>query len=103
MTELPSPGIVQFVADPVPGNKPREDFSWLNRILLAFLAVVAFWSFLWPAYRAFLNIEIDMNEGWNAYLADAAIHGSMPLYPSPDSLVTNNYPPLSFYLARSAN
>jgi hypothetical protein len=42
-------------------------------------------------------VEIDGTEGWNAYLADAAL-GRMPLYPSPDKLITNNYPPLSYYL-----
>ena len=58
--------------------------------------VIATWSFAWPVYRAFLNIEIEPNEGWNAYFADAAM-GKMPLYPSTDRLITNNYPPLSFY------
>src|SRR5262249_11890088 len=52
---------------------------------------------LWPVYRTFLNIEIDENEGWSAYFADAAL-GRMPLYPHPDQLITNNYPPLSFYI-----
>jgi hypothetical protein len=49
-------------------------------------------------YRAFLNIEITDNEAWNAYFADAAM-GKMPLYPSTAQLITNNYPPLSFYVA----
>jgi 4-amino-4-deoxy-L-arabinose transferase-like glycosyltransferase len=35
--------------------------------------------------------------GWNAYFADAAM-GKIPLYPSADQLITNNYPPLSFYI-----
>jgi len=48
-------------------------------------------------YRAFLNIEITDNEAWNAYFADAAM-GKMPLYPSTAQLITNNYPPLSFYI-----
>ena len=61
------------------------------------LYVIAAWSFAWPVYRAFLNIEIENNEGWNAYFADAAM-GKMPLYPSADQLITNNYPPLSFYI-----
>jgi len=61
------------------------------------LYVTAIWSFAWPAYRVFLNIEIENNEGWNAYFADAAM-GKMPLYPSADQLITNNYPPLSFYI-----
>ncbi len=61
------------------------------------LYVIVVWSFAWPVYRAFLNIEIENNEGWNAYFADAAM-GKMPLYPSADQLITNNYPPLSFYV-----
>ncbi len=61
------------------------------------LYVIAIWSFAWPVYRAFLNVEIQPNEGWNAYFADAAM-GKMPLYPSADKLITNNYPPLSFYV-----
>ena len=61
------------------------------------LFVIAAWSFAWPVYRAFLNVEIQNNEGWNAYFADAAI-GKVPLYPSPGQFITNNYPPLSFYI-----
>src|SRR5437868_6173545 len=61
------------------------------------LYVIAVSSFAWPTYRAFLNVEIENNEGWNAYFADAAM-GKMPLYPSADQLITNNYPPLSFYI-----
>ena len=61
------------------------------------LYAIAMWSFAWPVYRAFLNVEIENNEGWNAYFADAAM-GKMPLYPSADQLITNNYPPLSFYI-----
>ena len=61
------------------------------------LYVIAAWSFAWPVYRAFLNVEIANNESWNGYFADAAM-GKMPLYPSADQLITNNYPPLSFYI-----
>ena len=61
------------------------------------LFLIAAWQFSWPVYRAFLNIEIETNEGWNAYFSDAAL-GRMPLYPSADKLITNNYPPLSFYI-----
>jgi len=66
-------------------------------ILIGCLFLIAALSAIWPAYRAFLNIEIDENEGWNAYFADAAM-GRMALYPSRDLLITNNYPPLSFYI-----
>ena len=66
-------------------------------LLILILSLLAALSAVWPAYRAFVNVEIDINEGWNAYFADAAL-GRMPLYPSRDQLITNNYPPLSFYI-----
>src|SRR5947209_10161883 len=40
---------------------------------------------------------LDPNEGWNAAHALAAMAGGT-LYPSPQSLMVNNYPPLSFYI-----
>jgi len=75
-------------------HKPRPYGLLLGLGLLYAMAAL---FFLWPAYRASLNIVLDSNEGWNAYFADAAM-GRMPLYPSPDKLITNNYPPLSFYV-----
>ncbi|HEY2134529.1 MAG TPA: hypothetical protein VGH49_01500, partial [Xanthobacteraceae bacterium] len=48
-------------------------------------------------WRAQFPMEIAQNEGWNAYHADAAMGGGA-LYPSPDTLIVNNYPPLSFYV-----
>jgi hypothetical protein len=43
------------------------------------------------------HVPLDPNEGWNAAhaLATMAGHG---LYPPPQALMVNNYPPLSFYL-----
>jgi 4-amino-4-deoxy-L-arabinose transferase-like glycosyltransferase len=41
---------------------------------------------------------LDPNEGWNAAHALSLLAGK-GLYPSPQSLMVNNYPPLSFYLA----
>jgi len=40
---------------------------------------------------------LDPNEGWNAAHALALLAGQ-PLYPPPQSLMVNNYPPFSFYL-----
>jgi hypothetical protein len=75
----------------------NTDNSPYLRLVQWLLYAIAIVSFTWPIYRAFLNIEIENNEGWNAYFADAAM-GKMPLYPSTDQLITNNYPPLSFYI-----
>ncbi len=66
-------------------------------ILIWSLAGLAALFLVWPVWRAFLPLEIWGNEGWNAYHADAAMRGAQ-LYPPPDGLVANNYPPLSYFL-----
>jgi hypothetical protein len=64
--------------------------SWLFGLLAApFLA--------WTVWRIGLPMEVDRNEPWNAWFADAVLNGSQ-LYPGPDALLVNNYPPLSFYI-----
>jgi hypothetical protein len=50
-----------------------------------------------PVARLPMRVPINYNEGWNAYQADRAMSGK-PLYPPADSLLSNNYPPLSFYV-----
>jgi hypothetical protein len=42
-------------------------------------------------------IPLDPNEGWNAFFSQIAMSGGN-LYPAGNSLITNNYPPLSFYI-----
>jgi hypothetical protein len=64
--------------------------------VLLFAVACVFFS-AWPVWRAFFPLEIDFNEGWNAYHADAAM-GKGELYPDPAGFVGNNYPPLSYYL-----
>lgn len=44
-----------------------------------------------------LHVPLDPDEGWNAYHAGAAMAGR-GLYPNASSFMTNNYPPLSFYI-----
>ena len=72
------------------------------------VAVLAAYFMAWPVWRAGFPIEIAQNEGWNAYYADAAMGAAgadgggraraAPLYPPTDTLIVNNYPPLSFYV-----
>jgi len=68
-----------------------------TRAQITLLAVLAAYFMVWPVWRAGFPIEIAQNEGWNAYHADAAM-GAAPLYPPTDTLIVNNYPPLSFYV-----
>jgi hypothetical protein len=60
------------------------------------LAVLTVVYLAWPLYRALFPHEIDLNEFWNAAKVVGLGRGE-PLYPPPGSLITNNYPPLSFY------
>ncbi len=67
--------------------------------LLAAGAVLAVFFLLGPLLRIPLHIPLGYNEGWNAYFALRAVDPSLgPLYPRADTLVFNNYPPLSFYV-----
>src|SRR5215472_8814655 len=68
-----------------------------TRAQIALLALLAAYFMVWPVWRAGFPIEIAQNEGWNAYHADAAM-GAARLYPPTDTLIVNNYPPLSFYV-----
>ncbi len=68
-----------------------------TRAQVAILALLAVYFMAWPVWRIGFPIEIAPNEGWNAYHADAAM-GAAPLYPATDTLIVNNYPPLSFYV-----
>ena len=73
-----------------------SDSRYRTVIYLTLLALAAAWFLAWPVWRASFLVEIWPTEGWNAYFQDAAVAGR-PIYPSVDSLVGNNYPPLSFY------
>jgi hypothetical protein len=65
-------------------------------VYLALLSLAAAYFLAWPIWRAQFLIEIWPTEAWNGYFQDAAAAG-LPIYPAPDGLVGNNYPPLSFY------
>jgi hypothetical protein len=66
-------------------------------ISVALLCLLAAVTAVGPLYRATFLAEIDRNEGWVAYHVDAILKG-FPFYPAPDQLITNNYPPLFYYI-----
>src|SRR5271170_5271363 len=87
------------------GCRGRAVISFLGRFdvraQIALFALLAVYFMVWPVWRAGFPIEIAQNEGWNAYHADAAMgatNGAAALYPPSDTLIVNNYPPLSFYV-----
>ncbi len=74
----------------MPRPSPLDMVLLLGTILLALLLAG-------PLLTIPLRIPINYDEGWNAaFDARAAFPGLGPLYPGPDSLVFNNYPPLGF-------
>lgn len=77
-----------------PGTRWDPTLYWCAGVAL--LGVVLF-GMTRPVLTLGRYIPLDPNEGWNAYFADAAINGGV-LYPPADALITNNYPPLSFYI-----
>ncbi len=72
-------------------DRPGRRTAWS----MALLAVLAAVYFAWPVWRALFPLEIDVDEPWNAYNAGRLLAG-LPLYPDAQSLIANNYPPLSF-------
>lgn len=61
------------------------------------LAAASAFALVRAALGIFALAPLDPNEGWNAYHAGAALAGQ-GLYPAPESLYFNNYPPLSFHV-----
>lgn len=79
-----------------PEASSQSRTSWRLLAAILVLAALACLYYAYPLWRAKFPLEIDQNEAWNAYHADAVLRGEK-LYPDPDGLVANNYPPLSFY------
>jgi hypothetical protein len=78
----------------------RETLSL--RILTLVLATGCLLGFAHVVSVIGLHVPFDPNEGWNAAFAQAVISTGSP-YPSPHSLLVNNYPPLSFYLVAAVS
>lgn len=79
-------------------SKGRGDtYAWVERALIFALAVISLILLVGPSIRVALYIPLNYNEGWNAFNTARAF-GPGPLYPDPAALISNNYPPLSFYI-----
>ena len=80
-------------------NERRWDTLATVLLWVAIAGLAAVWisAAAGPSYALFRCIPNGYNEGWNAYWAGVAWQGD-PLYPAIDSPISNNYPPLSFYI-----
>jgi dolichyl-phosphate-mannose-protein mannosyltransferase len=66
-------------------------------IALACLTVLAYLFLWWPLERTPVHMEVNYNEGWNAYNQQRAASGEA-LYGKPPLYYYTNYPPVSFHL-----
>ena len=80
-----------------PRPRSRGQMTLLVRSAIGTLGGLALINSVWPVWRSWFPMEIDVNESWNSFHADAFIQG-LTLYPDKTSLIVNNYPPLSYYL-----
>lgn len=79
-------------------GEPLRD-TWLSAIVLCFMFITMFALFRLPVKRIFANVEVNYNEGWNAYRAAMVAKGT-PLYGAPPGGFGTGtaYPPISFHL-----
>jgi hypothetical protein len=79
------------------GETSRDTLLSSAVICLMIVAYLALFSF--PVRRSLANVEVNYNEGWNAYRA-AMVANGIPLYGTPPQGFGTGtaYPPLSFHL-----
>jgi hypothetical protein len=85
------------LTDETDADARRPAGMWTFAIGLAAIGIGALATFITPLSLLFRTIPRNYNEGWNAFWAEAATQGSA-LYASAESLVSNNYPPVSFFI-----
>ena len=78
-------------------SKASSNRSVPDWVILAILVSFSLLTFVFPGVQAFYHVEVNYNEGWNAYNAQTAA-GHLPLYATKYNWTTVNYPALSFYV-----
>jgi hypothetical protein len=68
---------------------------WLTALVL--LIILTVFHMILPIIRLPFKMEIDLDEGWNAFFSQKAIAGQ-PLYLHPTPWISVNYLPFSFYV-----
>jgi len=80
-------------------NREAAIGTLLSTTAICLMAATMLALFWFPLRRTFANVEVNYNEGWNAYRA-AMVASGIPLYGSPPRGfgTATAYPPLSFHL-----
>jgi hypothetical protein len=73
--------------------------AWLSTIVICLMIVTLIALLGFPVRRTFANVEVNYNEGWNAYRA-FMVANRVPLYGTPPHGFGTGtaYPPISFHL-----
>jgi hypothetical protein len=87
-----------FSRSPTKDAPLTQSFPVRWRVPAAILCSCILLQLAWPLAMMPLHMSSDYGEGWNAYWAARAMAGA-PLYTDRLAAITNNYPPLSFYIA----
>jgi hypothetical protein len=87
-----TPGVDRFII----GETARNQLASGTVICLMTAAMAALFWF--PIKRSFANVEVNYNEGWNAYKAAMVASGTRLYGALPNSFTGATYPPLSFHL-----
>src|ERR1051325_6275646 len=71
----------------------------LSIAVICLMMAVMLGLFQFPVRRIFMNIQVNYNEGWNAYRTAQVARG-IPLYRTPPQGLAGAtaYPPISFHL-----
>ena len=73
--------------------------AWLSVTVICLMLVTMLALFQFPVKRIFANVEVNYNEGWNAYRADMVAKGIRLYGEPPHGFGTATaYPPISFHL-----
>src|SRR6266568_274697 len=79
-------------------GEPLRD-TWLSAAAIFLMMVTMVALFQFPVKRIFANVEVNYNEGWNAYRANMVAKGIRLYGEPPQGLGTATaYPPISFHL-----
>jgi hypothetical protein len=77
-------------------KKPIAPIDPFHFAVFALFSLLAIWM-VHPILWLFAMAPKGYDEGWNAFVAMRAM-SHLPLYPEDQTLHTNNYPPISFYV-----
>ncbi len=73
--------------------------TWFSAAVIFLMMVTMLALFRFPVKRIFANLEVNYNEGWNAYRADMVAKGVRLYGEPPQGFGTATaYPPISFHL-----